>query len=111
MDHRPRDLRTEGFNRTIIRKEEAHEKEHRWFTEEQLAGPRCFNSAAHAKLLTADLPSQPSRYASMAKAGVLEYQLTEELYREMTGKRSEAGVSSESELKVYEYKRSQAKHG
>ena len=76
-----------------------------WVAAEVLDGPKFMNSTAHAKLLadSGELRDRPSRYAALAKAGVREYEITEEVLRIIQGTRSENGVSATSELQPSEY--------
>ena len=76
-----------------------------WVTEAELGGPRFLNSLKNAKLYIKDLESRPhSLSATMAQAGVLEYQLTVEMQEAInkttnkSGVRTEVGVSASLNL-------------
>lgn len=94
-----------GYQRTEAYTDNSIREEDRWMTEEQLAGPRGLNSASHAKILTSssELPERPCRYACLAKAGVKEFKVTEEMYNRITGIKKTIGAEGVAELKDSEF--------
>ena len=99
----PETCQREGYNRSFAYTSDESVNDTSWVTLEQLSGPTMMNSMAHAQLVAADLESQPSRFPSLAAKGIMEYKMTTEVLRSISGTRGEAGVSATTELKSSEY--------
>ena len=90
-----------GFNRATSFNKTEDIGEDMWLTLEQLAGE--VRSEANAKIMIQDLESRPSRYPSLAAAGVLEYLYTDERIKRSHGHNHEAGTHAKTELSEKEY--------
>jgi len=64
-----------GYNSTTAFDEEQSKKKEAWLTEEQMAGPKYLNSAAHAKLVCDSkvFEQQDHEIEAVAAAGVKQH--------------------------------------